>query len=345
MTHHRTAGYKPSLFWYSLFALLWTTFLLYAGGFTTSIQAGMAFLDWPLSNGSINPAGWTQEQDQLAEHSHRLLGMIVGLLMIGLAVWLHRREPRGWLRLLGRLALLLVILQGLLGGARVLLDELNLTHLEHNRYALTFAVLHACMAQVFLCLLVAVTAALSRSWIERKAGLPRPASANVTRWGWIACAALFLQLLVGALMRHNHAALAIPTFPLTPEGGLIPSLWDFKVAIHFAHRVGAVVVLGAIGAFLWFLLRDPATRRSLAPGAGILAGLLLLQIYLGALVVWTVRNPQSATMHMLVGAFLLATCFALTFLSHRHRFEPSPPSVRRDAAAARRTSDAVPLNA
>ena len=52
--------------------LLWAVLVLQAGGFTTSIQAGMAFLDWPLSNGSVNPPGWLTEIDKFAEHSHRL---------------------------------------------------------------------------------------------------------------------------------------------------------------------------------------------------------------------------------------------------------------------------------
>ncbi|MCH2613804.1 MAG: hypothetical protein MKZ70_03805, partial [Opitutales bacterium] len=76
--------YKPILFWFSFGTLVWSAFLLYAGGFTTSIRAGMAFLDWPLSNGSINPEGWLENEDMMAEHSHRLLGAVMGLLSIGL---------------------------------------------------------------------------------------------------------------------------------------------------------------------------------------------------------------------------------------------------------------------
>ena len=71
-------AYKPILFWFGFGTLVWITFLLYAGGFTTSIRAGMAFLDWPLSNGSINPEGWLENEDMMAEHSHRLLGPLWG---------------------------------------------------------------------------------------------------------------------------------------------------------------------------------------------------------------------------------------------------------------------------
>ena len=93
---------------------------------TTSIKAGMAFLDWPLSNGSVNPAGWLTESDKMAEHSHRLLGMKIGLLSIGLFLWTHLRESRDWVRTLARVLLWVVILQGLLGGARVHFDQLNI---------------------------------------------------------------------------------------------------------------------------------------------------------------------------------------------------------------------------
>ena len=88
-TRNRTDGYKPLFFLFCLFALGWITVLLYAGGMTTSIKAGMAFLDWPLSNGSVNPAGWLTESDKMAEHSHRLLGMKIGLLSIGLFLWTY----------------------------------------------------------------------------------------------------------------------------------------------------------------------------------------------------------------------------------------------------------------
>ena len=96
----RTAHFKIGLFIYCLFALASITLLLFAGGFTTSIKAGMAFLDWPLSNGSINPEGWLSESDKFAEHSHRLLGMQIGLIAIGLVLWTSLREARAWVRTL-----------------------------------------------------------------------------------------------------------------------------------------------------------------------------------------------------------------------------------------------------
>ena len=138
----RTAHFKLGLFIYCLFALVSITLLLFAGGFTTSIKAGMAFLDWPLSNGSINPEGWLSEKDKFAEHSHRLLGMQIGIIAIGLVLWTFLREERAWVRKLAWALLGLVIFQGLLGGARVLFDQLN-TQAESNLLAQFFLVAHA----------------------------------------------------------------------------------------------------------------------------------------------------------------------------------------------------------
>ena len=102
---HCNSKYDAKLFFFSIFALIWATGLLYAGAYTTSIQAGMAFLDWPLSNSSINPEGWLTTEDMRAEHSHRLLGASLGCISIVLVIWTQLYERRKRVR---RLALLLL---------------------------------------------------------------------------------------------------------------------------------------------------------------------------------------------------------------------------------------------
>ncbi len=318
-TTHRTPTYKPILAWFCLLVLGWTTLLLYAGGFTTTIRAGMAFLDWPLSNGSINPDGWLTEADKMAEHSHRLLATGTGILCIALAIWMTLRESRRWLRFLGWGTLLLVIIQGLLGGARVLFDQQNIGG-DHNMVAQTFAVLHGLTGQMTFCFLIAITIANSRSWIEKQAGLPGPVSVRIRFWGIMACITLIIQLLFGAMMRHANAGLAIPIFPLASEGSLLPAVWNFQISIHFAHRAWAVMVTLVIALFLGLIWSSDRTRRPLALPSILLALLLSAQIYLGALVIWTLRNPHAATFHMLNGAFVLAATFTLTFLCHRFQF-------------------------
>ncbi len=325
LTQKRTEGYKPFLFLFCVFALCWITALLYAGGFTTSIKAGMAFLDWPLSNGSINPEGWLTESDKMAEHSHRLLGMKIGLLSIGLFLWTFLRESREWVRTLARVLVLIVILQGVLGGARVRFDQLNIMS-DNNLMAQSFAVMHACGAMVVLGILVALTLANTRRWIEGRAGLHTLLPVSVKRWGIAATATLFLQILVGAIMRHADAGLAIAQFPLASAGSLLPAYWNFDVSIHFAHRVGAVVVTIILLVFLGKIWGSATARRALGYGAILLTLTLSLQIFLGALTIWTAKNPYAATAHHLVGAFLLASTWGLTFLAHHSGRTTAPPS-------------------
>ena len=241
LTNYRTDSYKPLLFLFCLFALCWITVLLFAGGFTTSIKAGMAFLDWPLSNGSVNPKGWLTETDKLAEHSHRLLGIKIGLLSIGLFLWTYLRESRDWVRKLSRILVLVVILQGVLGGARVRFDQLNIMS-DHNLIAQSFAVIHACGAMIVLSILVALTLANTRRWIEGSSGFDCETPKGIKKWGAISTVAVFTQILIGAIMRHADAGLAIPKFPLASQASILPSYWNFEISIHFAHRVGAVIV-------------------------------------------------------------------------------------------------------
>ena len=95
------------------------------------------------------PEGWLENEDMMAEHSHRLLGAVMGLLSIGLCVTAHMTNGSQQLKKLGIALVILVVTQGLLGGLRVKLDALNL-QIDHNLYAQSFAVVHATFAQIFL---------------------------------------------------------------------------------------------------------------------------------------------------------------------------------------------------
>ena len=318
-TPKRTDKYKPWLFIFCVLSLCWTTLLLYAGGFTTTIRAGMAFLDWPLSNGSLNPENWIQQKDMLAEHSHRLLGQIIGILSLTLLCLMWLKESRVWVRTLSRILVLVVILQGLLGGARVVFDRLNI-QTDNNLIAQIFAVIHACGAMVALGILVVLTLGSSRAWIERESGLIKKVPDSIRLWGIASTVIIFLQILIGAVMRHAEAGLAIAKFPLAQPGSLLPAYWNFGVGIHFAHRVGAVVVTIVLLTYLSKLWANANTRKAFAPGILAVLGLLFLQVWLGAQTIWTVRNVYVATIHHLAGAFLLASTWALTFLTYRLEF-------------------------
>jgi len=326
LTPKRTPEYKPWLFALCIFSLCWITLLLYAGGFTTTIRAGMAFLDWPLSNGSLNPENWIQQTDMLAEHSHRLLGKIIGVLSLILLYFIWLKESRVWMRTLSRILVLVIILQGLLGGSRVVFDELNL-HTDDNLIAQSFAVIHACGAMVVLGILVALTIGSSRSWIESKSRLRDAVPDSIRSWGIVSTTAIFLQILIGAVMRHAEAGMAIAKFPLAQPGSVFPAYWNFDVSIHFAHRVGAVIVTIVLLTYLSKLWAYGVTRKALAAGILTVLGLLFVQVWLGAQTIWTVRNIHVTTIHHLAGAFLLASTWALTFLTYRSKFKESVKKI------------------
>src|SRR5687767_2095288 len=220
----RDCRYNPALHRIALLTAAATFPLIFMGGLVTSHQAGMSVPDWPNSYGYnmflFPPSQWVG--GIFYEHTHRLMGTVVGLLSILLAVWAWRTEPRRWVRWLAVGVLAAVIIQGVLGGLRVVLVELDL------------AVIHACFAQAFFCLTALMVAVTSKWWTnatqagpQRSAGpdpLPQsicPCSDRTVRLALIAVATIYLQLIAGAVMRHYQAGLAIPDLPLA-YGELLP---------------------------------------------------------------------------------------------------------------------------
>jgi cytochrome c oxidase assembly protein subunit 15 len=144
--------------------------------------------------------------------------------------------------------------------------------------------------------------------------------------GWWAVALVIVQLTVAATMRHNYAGMAIPTFPWSnADGGLLPHAWDFRVSIHFVHRVMAVVLTVSIALFVRALWQDAATSALLRwLGVGLVA-MLGVQILLGGYAVWSGRDAYITTAHVIVGALTLATTFLVTFFTYRHAMEAPRP--------------------
>jgi cytochrome c oxidase assembly protein subunit 15 len=297
--------------------------LVTLGAFTTSIGAGMAFPDWPLSHGSINPKGWLQDLSMFAEHSHRLSGMMMGLITIGLVGWLWRREERRWVRQLGYWALGIVIVQGLIGGQRVVLNAIEVPWF-HMSLGEMLRIPHGILAQVYVCVLIAIAVACSKSWIERT----KPLGPAVRRIGGVCTVLMFVQLVIATIMRHNAAGLAIYTFPYStppPDNHWLPDVWNFRIGIHFAHRVMALVLAFALTWFAWAVRRDPASTMPMKAGASALISLMVLQILLGAQIIWTMRGPEITTAHVVVGALTLAVTFWLTWIAHRDQIEGGAP--------------------
>jgi heme a synthase len=321
LTSRRSITHKPALARFAGIGSAWVFLLVTLGAFTTSIGAGMAFPDWPLSNGSINPEGWLQDISKFAEHSHRLSGMMMGFITIGLAGWLWRREERAWLRQLGGWALGIVILQGIIGGQRVTLNAIDVPWF-HMSLGEMLRIPHGILAQVYVCMLIAIAVSCSKGWIERAT----PVGPTVRKFGLICTVLMFVQLVIAATMRHNGAGLAIHTFPFsTTDHHLLPAEWNFRVAIHFAHRVMAVVLAIALTSFAWVIRRDSASTLPMRAGASALISLMALQILLGAQIIWTMRRPEMTTAHVVVGALTLAVTFWLTWIAFRDKIEGSAP--------------------
>ncbi len=316
----RTSTYKPALAWFSAAGGIWVFVLVTLGAFTTSIGAGMVFPDWPLSDGSIDPHGWLHNVAMFAEHSHRLSAMTMGLITIVLAFWLWKSESRSWLRKLGWFALVLVLVQGLLGGMRVLLNGLKVTDFTMTLGQM-IRIPHGIVAQLYACVLLAIAAACSRPWIEGHI----PVARSLARFGIICCSLLLVQLTVAVLMRDNMAGLAIPVFPYSNiHGGWLPETWNFRVTLNFTHRVMALILTVALVSFAWKIHRDRGSSLVMQVGAVVMVCLLAIQILLGANIIWTQRDPLITTGHVVCGALLLVTTFTLTWFAHRDRIESNP---------------------
>ncbi len=294
-----------------------TVLLVLAGSLVTSTDSGLSVPDWPTTYGwnmfTFPPSKWVG--GIFYEHGHRLIASTVGVLTIVLAAWLRLQDPRRWMKRLGAAALGTVIAQGVLGGLTVL-------------FFLPAAVstAHAGLAAIFFCMTVAIALFTSPRWLAGYGPTASDSSGvddrRLRRIATATTALVYVQILLGALMRHTGAGLAIPDFPLM-FGHLIPPAWDWKIAIHFAHRAGALVVAAGIlasSAHVWHHERD---RRELTRPAALLVGVVAVQIALGALTVLGRRDVWINSAHVVCGALVLATSLVLTLRSWRVKFASS----------------------
>lgn len=311
-----------------------TALLIFAGGLVTSTGSGLSVPDWP------NTYGWFMFSfplDKMVggifyEHGHRLIASVVGALIVVLAAWLWRVEDRRWVRWLGITALGAVILQGVLGGITVLWylpDPISIAH--------------ASLAQLVFCLTVTIALVTSPGWIRSYArgGVRTPNDVVLQRAAVVTTLLIYVQVVVGATMRHTGAGLAIPDFPLA-FGHILPPQWDSKIAIHFAHRVGALVVSLGILATTGHVFYHHRRRPELVRPACLLLALVSVQITLGALTVLSQKQFVINSFHVVTGASVLVTSLMLTLRAHRSRFSertaptsPTAPVFDPGSAGAR----------
>lgn len=269
--------------------------LLIAGGSVTSYEVGMAVPDWPTSMGNnmfLEPwrFPWLESSfGVLVEHGHRLLGMLVGLLAIGLTVLAWLLDRRQWYRWLVTLALVAICVQGILGGARVRLNAY---------FGRDLAMAHGILGQLTFGLLAGVAVLSSRSFRQAKAE-PAPdgrrVRLNAVRLNTVLLLALVLvQIILGAEIRHwghgfwPHLALA--------GGLLLLALWQtLMVAVDekFRSKLLTPAILVLVLLFVQLFLGFGAYMATglVAPGLGPAP---------------THGQAAVATLHVLGGALLLA---------------------------------------
>ena len=283
----------------AVFSVFATLILLFAGGLVTTTASGDAVPDWwfvPISFGTFFPK---MTGGVLFEHGHRLVATTVGLLTLALAFLLCRSDKRCWLRRLGLVAVVGVCAQGTLGGLRV----------HHAGNPAVIAIIHACVAQLFLGALVAIAVATSPRWQAET-------SEEAPSWlPWITTATsalVFIQTFLGAIRRHTGAGIDV-------------------------HAVFAVAVSGAILLAAAECFRRERFRRT----AASLVTLLFAQIALG---IWTyilvrggfVRSVNASALqtaaitgHLALGGLVHALCVSLAVRSwHVFRLPAGQPALK-----------------
>jgi cytochrome c oxidase assembly protein subunit 15 len=286
---------------------------------------------------------------RLQLHEAQGAATFFGIALVLFCATLFRHpEDRRWVRRLSWGVLAFVIFQGVLGGLRVVMLKLNL------------AIVHACIAQAFFCMATLMVIVTSKWWLAERASteVGKPAGRALVRLAIFAWFVIYAQLILGATMRHYNAGLAIPDVPLA-FGQLVPptNLTDLRAAqarvisaddlsylddvsvgqvwLAYGHRIGAVIVSAVL---IWLCFR--VFRKHLVSGLVIPAAVLLVlleaQVAMGVFTVIYKKPADIASIHVAVGALVLATTFVLVvramrvYLAVRVRevrgFEPVLPS-------------------
>jgi len=286
-----------------------TLFLIFAGGMVTSTGSGLAVPDWPLSYGTLFPP---MIGGIFYEHGHRLVAATVGFMMLLLSIGLWLKEERRWVRYLGYWALGAVIVQGILGGITVLFF-----------LPTPISVAHGLLAQTFFVLTIIIAYSQSYEFQSRK-DETEGGHTTFLKFSFLFIVLIYIQLILGAVMRHTDSGLAIPDFPKM-GGYWIPIFnnkmlstinhWRFnnhldpinmaQIIIHFTHRCGALLIAFAICFLNYIGLKCNQQNRKIRQTIYLLDILICLQIVLGILTVLSKKSPHLTSFHVVTGASIL----------------------------------------
>lgn len=306
---------------YSKVLSLATLSLIFLGALVKSTDSGLSVPDWPTTYGKFM---FAFPLDQMVggikyEHTHRMLASLVGLMTVILSVWLIKSPVAVWLKRLGIWAVVMVVFQGVLGGLTV-------------KYLLPvwLSSLHGVLAQTFFLTVIFIAYGLSKERQGRQT-VPEPLIDNkFIRALLIFIVMIYIQLILGNLMRHTESGLAIPDFP-TMGGMLWPSFsktwlnginqWRFEhnldvvtmgqVHLHLLHRVWALLILLKLFYINMLAYQFCLNRAAVIKTLFILNSVVLLQIVLGISTVLFMKEPITTSFHVTVGAITLAISFLL----------------------------------
>lgn len=283
---------------YSLLLTICTFLLLFAGAGVTSTKSSMAVPDWPLSFGQWMPP---MTGGVAYEHGHRMIGALVGVIILGLAGWSWMREENITVRVLAWTALVGVLIQGGLGGITVLWGTANQLDDTHP----WFSSIHAVLALILFGIVIAYTAALAPGWTnqENTSGTANQAQ-RLLGASWVLVLLVYIQIALGAVMRQHNAGLFIPDFPLS-LGKIIPDIQHWLVGVSFAHRVMAYAVAAYSLVLAWKTIKMFPLLGWLKHPAWCLAAMVLIQFTLGVWTVLSQLHPLAATLHHTGGALVL----------------------------------------
>ena len=333
---------------YSKFVCIYVFLVIFAGALVTSHDAGLSVPDWPTSYGEnmfLFPV-YRWIGGIYFEHGHRLLATGMGALTVILALWTALVENRRWVRFLTYAAFGTVIVQGLLGGMTVLLRLPDLISTGHG-----------VLAQTFMVILVII--AYSHSGSRNHVCENTISDPTILRAASITALLVYIQLILGAIMRHTGSGLAILDFPLM-AGSLIPLLDDTmvatinasrkslqmapvslgQIALHLLHRCGAIVVTLAVISLFIRVVKERALPFRVRRAATLLFLLVLTQFGLGIASVLSLRSPVIASVHVVVGAFVLSVSIVLV-LRVREVMKESANLVKHKATKQARTLSQV----